>query len=239
MKIGILTVGALATTASAFTPSTRGHIGNTAVPFAPLSASTLDDVETEKKMSPSSTTNDSNSEDDSTKPLSMTERVANSGVASAAAMATAAVNAAVSMRTLEAPDVTKSYIALDKTQKELDEEGLPLVYDKELIQQYWSKERGALNQRWSYFVGKAIPFLTKLTTLFIRDGKIVDSEIPALSKQARVDLQDLGPTFIKVRKYCETISPFHKKWIVLGSSCELTKVSLNLANHSDSIRLVK
>ena len=30
-----------------------------------------------------------------------------------------------------------------------------------------------------------------------RDGKIVDSEIPALSRQARIDLQDLGPTFIK------------------------------------------
>lgn len=119
-------------------------------------------------------------------------------MASAAAMATAAVNAAVSMKALEAPDVTKSYISLDKTQKELDEEGLPLVYDKDLIQAYWSKERGALNKRWRYFVGKAVPFLTKLTTLFIRDGKIVDEEIPALSKQARMDLQDLGPTFIKV-----------------------------------------
>lgn len=101
------------------------------------------------------------------------------------------------MKTLEAPDVEKSYIALDKTKKELDEEGLPLVYDKDLIQQYWSKERGALNQRWGYFVGKAVPFLTKLTTLFIRDGKIADSEIPELSRQAREDLQDLGPTFIK------------------------------------------
>jgi predicted unusual protein kinase regulating ubiquinone biosynthesis (AarF/ABC1/UbiB family) len=112
-------------------------------------------------------------------------------------MATAAVNAAVAMKSLEAPDVAKSYIALDKTQKEIDEEGLPLVYDKDLIQAYWSKERGALNQRWSYFVGKAVPFFTKLVTLFIRDGKIADSEIPALSRQACMDLQDLGPTFIK------------------------------------------
>ncbi len=125
------------------------------------------------------------------------ERITNSGVASAAAMATAAVNAAVAMKTLEAPDVEKSYIALDKTQMEIDEEGLPLVYDKDLIQKYWSKERGALNQRWAYFVGKTVPFLTKLVTLFIRDGKIVDSEIAELSRQARMDLQDLGPTFIK------------------------------------------
>jgi hypothetical protein len=129
--------------------------------------------------------------------MSLGDRITNSGVASAAAMATAAVNAAVSMKSLEAPDVSKSYISLDRTQTEIDEEGLPLVYDKDLIQAYWSKERGALNQRWGYFVGKAVPFLTKLTTLFIRDGKIADSEIPALSRQARMDLQDLGPTFIK------------------------------------------
>lgn len=153
-------------------------------------ASTMDkkDVEEEVKSA---------DDDDSSGSVSFGERITNSGVASAAAMATAAVNAAVSMKSLEAPDVSKSYIALDKTQQELDEEGLPLVYDKDVIEAYWSKERGALNQRWGYFVGKAVPFLTKLTTLFIRDGKIVDEEIPALSRQARMDLQDLGPTFIK------------------------------------------
>ena len=202
MKIGIL-YGTLAVTASAFTTTTTTttiHTSSSPTRMGfPLSASTLDDTAaTDTTSRTTSTTNDKKKEDRN-KPLSMADRVANSGVASAAAMATAAVNAAVSMRTLEAPNVEKSYIALDKTQTEIDEEGLPLVYDKELIQQYWSKERGALNQRWSYFVGKAIPFLTKLTTLFIRDGKIVDSEIPALSKQARMDLQDLGPTFIKVR----------------------------------------
>ena len=186
MKISIL-IGSLAT-ASAFTtsriPTPSIGLSNGPKPTI-LSASTLDDVDTEKSSS------------EKKKPLSMTEQITNSGVASAAAMATAAVNAAVSMKTLDAPDVTKSYVSLDKTQKELDEEGLPLVYDKDLIQAYWSKERGALNQRWGYFVGKAVPFLTKLTTLFIRDGKIAEGEIPELSRQARVDLQDLGPTFIK------------------------------------------
>ena len=112
------------------------------------------------------------------------------------------MNAAVSMKTLSAPDVGKSYVSLDKSQQEIDEEGLPLVYDKDAIEAYWSKERNALNKRWGYFVGKAVPFITKLTTLFIRDGKIVDKEIPALSRQARMDLQDLGPTFIKVSFVC-------------------------------------
>ena len=128
--------------------------------------------------------------------LSFRDRIAKSGVASAAAMA-AAVNRAVAMKPLEAPAYDKSYIALDKSENELDEEGLPVVYDKDLIEQYWSKERGALNQRWGYFVKKAVPFLTKMMTLMIRDGKIADDEIPGLSRQVRLDLQDLGPTFIK------------------------------------------
>ena len=129
--------------------------------------------------------------------ISITEKIANSGAASAAAMATAAVNAAVAMKTLEAPDVHKSYISIDTRTIEQDEDGLPLTYDKDLISKYWQKERGALNKRWAYFVSKAVPFLTKLTTLFITEGKIDDRHIPSLSRQARLDLQDLGPTFIK------------------------------------------
>jgi len=169
-----------------------------------LFSSTLDETE---KINGSSSSRSSSSNDiensgldsDHEKNPSFRERFTNSGVASAAALAAAAVNQAVSMKSLEAPDVDKSYISLDTTDAaaELDEEGLPRVYDKDLIEKYWAKERGALNRRWGEFVGKTVPFLTKLTTLFIRDGKIVDKEIPALSRQARIDLQDLGATFIK------------------------------------------
>ena len=144
----------------------------------------------------SSTASGSDNNGDDDEKVSFADRVTNSGVASAAALATAAVNAAVSMKTLEAPDVTKSYISLDSN-KELDGEGLPLVYDKDAIEDYWKKEKGALNKRWGYFVGKAVPFLTRLTTLFIKDGKIEEKYIPELSERARLDLQDLGPTFIK------------------------------------------
>lgn len=145
----------------------------------------------------SSKSNSSNNDNRSTSTTSFTERITNSGVASAAAMATAAVNAAVSMKTLEAPSTAKSYISIDKSQTIIDEDGLPLQYDKDAIENYWKKERGALNKRWGYFVSKAVPFLTRLTTLFIKDGKIDDKYIPELSEQARIDLQDLGPTFIK------------------------------------------
>jgi predicted unusual protein kinase regulating ubiquinone biosynthesis (AarF/ABC1/UbiB family) len=134
----------------------------------------------------------------SKKKKSFVDQMANSGAVSAAAMATAAVNAAVSMKTLQAPSTDKSYISLDSGSKPaVDTEGLPLVYDKDLIESYWKKERGALNQRWSYFVGKAVPFLTRLVTLFISEGEINERHIPGLSRQARMDLQDLGPTFIK------------------------------------------
>jgi hypothetical protein len=146
----------------------------------------------------STTTNNENINGASNSRQSWSDGIRTGGIASAAAMATAAVNAAVAMKSLEAPDVSKSYIALNATSKEIDEQGLPLVYDKDLIEAYWSRERGALQKRWAFFVGKAVPFLTKMVTLFIRDGKIVDSEIPALSRQARLDIQDLGATFIKL-----------------------------------------
>lgn len=156
--------------------------------------STLDE-ETQTELNTGAKKKDSNDGDR----VSFSDRVTNSGLASAAAMATAAVNAAVAMKTLEAPDVAKSYISLDSDNETvLDEDGLPLVYDKEAIETYWKKERGALSSRWNVFVGKAVPFFTKLVSLFIRDGKILDTEIPDLSRKAREDLQDLGPTFIKL-----------------------------------------
>ena len=205
-----LTTVLLSATVSAFTPASLGRSKATV-----WKASTLEDTET------STNTKKTENRNNDKKDVSFTEQITNSGVASAAAMATAAVNAAVSMKTLEAPQVSKSYIALDDSaaaKRELDEEGLPTVYDKELIEAYWQKERGALNERWGQFVGKTVPFLTKLTTLFIRDGKIKDEQIPALSRQARMDLQDLGPTFIK-GKLLPMISSCEIRMIFRSSSC--------------------
>jgi hypothetical protein len=54
--------------------------------------------------------------------------------ATSAAIAVSAVNAAVSMRQLEAPEVDKTYIVQDSSRLgSVDESGLPIVYDKELI----------------------------------------------------------------------------------------------------------
>lgn len=177
--------------------------------WKPLGASTLNDGQKSKIGKDDDDDKNAKSSSRSSQAGSFGDRIAGSGMASAAAMATAAVNAAVSMKTLEAPDVTKSYIAMDRNSTELDGDGLPLVYDKDLIEAYWAKERGALNKRWGVFVGKAVPFFTKLTTLFIRDGKIAESEIPDLSRRARIDLQELGPTFIKVRCLTSGKKPQH------------------------------
>ena len=125
MKIsGLFLLSAVGAT-SAFMHHTphRYHNGH----ISTLRASTLDSVDeetktTKKEQSPTSATTDT--EDN----VSFQSRIANSGVASAAAVATAAVNAAVSMKSLDAPDVDKSYIALDKSQNEIDEEGLPVVW---------------------------------------------------------------------------------------------------------------
>ena len=117
-----------------------------------------------------------------------------------ATIAAAAVNAAVSMKKLEAPDgEAKTYIVKDAARKGLvDEEGLPVVYDKDLIEAYWRKEDGALQQRWREFLGVTVPFLTKLVAMLVRGGadEVQRNEVE-LARDARINLEKLGPTYIK------------------------------------------
>ena len=96
-------------------------------------------------------------------------------VAGNAAIAVVEVSKAVSMRGVEAPDVaTKSYVALGKGGGDgavaIDEEGLPLVYDKAAIQVYWDNQGGALQKRWGEFLGLSVPFLTRVATMSITGG---------------------------------------------------------------------
>ena len=41
---------------------------------------------------------------------------------------------------------------------------------KDLIEAYWRKEDGALQQRWREFLGVTVPFLTKLVAMLVRGG---------------------------------------------------------------------
>jgi hypothetical protein len=93
----------------------------------------------------------------------------------------------------------QSYISLDSTTTATDESGLPEVYNAELIQDYWKSQRGTLNKRWGEFVGLSVPFLTRLTSLFITEGGAnLGPYVGELSRSAREILQELGPTFVKL-----------------------------------------
>lgn len=127
---------------------------------------------------------------------SMTDQVQAASIASAAAMAAAAVNAAVSMKPLSAPDATKSFVYKDGAAEgrigKVDEVGLPLVYDRVLIEAYWKKQGSALTQRWTEFLGYAVPFLTKVITILVTGGS---DELKAngaqLARDARIIFEKL------------------------------------------------
>lgn len=78
------------------------------------------------------------------KERTMVDQLGAASLASAATVAAAAVNAAVSMRPLSAPDASKSFVLKDGASEHrigvVDEAGLPLVYDKQLIETYWKKQ---------------------------------------------------------------------------------------------------
>ena len=118
------------------------------------------------------------------------------GLASAAVVAAAAVNSAVGMRTLQAPDADQTYVFKDGASSnrtgKVDEYGLPLVYDKDLIQQYWKKQGYALTQRWTEFLGYAVPFLTKMITLVVSGGSgALKDNAGTLAKDARIIFEKL------------------------------------------------
>ena len=99
-------------------------------------------------------------------------------VAGNAAVAAVEVSKAVRMRGVEAPDdAAKSYVAKGNADVDraggpvaVDEEGLPLVYDKAAIQAFWNKQGGALQKRWAEFLTLSVPFLTRVATLSITGG---------------------------------------------------------------------
>ena len=137
------------------------------------------------------------------KERSFLDQVGAASIASAAAVAAAAVNQAVSMRELSAPDTAKTFVfrdgaALNRTGK-VDEFGLPLVYDKDLIQAYWKAQGSALTDRWTQFLGYAVPYLTRVITLLVSGGTPeLKRNGATLAKDARVIFEKLGPTYIKM-----------------------------------------
>lgn len=106
------------------------------------------------------------------------------------------------MKGVEAPSVDKTFVSTIKEDARIgmvDEDGLPLVYDSELIQKYWDKEKGALQQRWSQFVRLSVPFLTKMAALGIQGGaEALQDNGSELARDARNIFEKLGPTYVKM-----------------------------------------
>ncbi|KAG2496070.1 hypothetical protein HYH03_005989 [Edaphochlamys debaryana] len=79
---------------------------------------------------------------------------------------------------------------------EVDEDGLPLVYNEERIASYWSGRPGELAGRWTKFAAVSAPWLTRLANAVIQ-GRL-DKDRATLAAQAVDNLEKLGPTFIKL-----------------------------------------
>eukprot|EP00240_Pyramimonas_obovata_P003426 CAMPEP_0118949866 /NCGR_PEP_ID=MMETSP1169-20130426/50374_1 /TAXON_ID=36882 /ORGANISM="Pyramimonas obovata, Strain CCMP722" /LENGTH=850 /DNA_ID=CAMNT_0006896579 /DNA_START=76 /DNA_END=2624 /DNA_ORIENTATION=+ len=125
------------------------------------------------------------------------------GMAGAAQVATVAaleVSKAVRNKGVEAPDADQSFVALDEERRgQVDAEGLPVVYDKDLIQKYWQTQGNALQQRWTEFVGYSVPYLTRVVGMLITGGtEELQKNGATLAKDARVIFEKLGPTYIKM-----------------------------------------
>lgn len=133
-----------------------------------------------------------------------TDSASAAAVAETAVAVATAVSRSVSQKELQAPDVSNSLVAIDEDvgtdARDVDEEsGLPLVYNKELIEAYWDKETGALQSRWREFLQYSVPWLTRVATLLVRGGtdELLMNDA-SLAREARVIMEKLGPTYVKL-----------------------------------------
>jgi aarF domain-containing kinase len=127
----------------------------------------------------------------------------NSAVTAGVTAATAVlgeVSKSVGDKGIEAPEATTSFVSMDEARTDLvDEDGLPLAYNKEAIQKYWSGQEGALQKRWLEFLSEAVPFLTKVASCLITGGTdALNENARELAKDARVSIEKLGPTYVKM-----------------------------------------
>jgi len=104
------------------------------------------------------------------------------------------------VREVEAPDTDQSFVAMDESRLDLvDEEGLPLVYNKDAIQRYWDGQGGALQARWAEFLGVSVPFLTRVAGLLVSGGAdALNANAGDLARDARERIEKLGPTYVKM-----------------------------------------
>jgi len=80
--------------------------------------------------------------------------------------------------------------------EQIDDQGLPLVYSVEKLEQYWDQFPGELTGRWGEFLSVSTPWLTSTFGAFAT-GQLEARE-EELAQDATNIIVDLGPTFIKL-----------------------------------------
>lgn len=91
-----------------------------------------------------------------------------------------------------------SQLSSDGTQdpSAVDEDGLPLVYSVDRIAKFWNTKPGELGDRWSRFLRISTPLITRFF-YSVLNGRLLEDE-ESLARQAVDNMQELGPTFIKL-----------------------------------------
>ena len=104
--------------------------------------------------------------------------------------------------------------AVDFDPDEVDEEGLPLVYNEDRINALWSARLGELAGRWATFARISAPWLTRLATAVVRGT--LERDRAALARDAVDNLEKLGPTYVKLGQ----ILSIRYAWCQRGSKRE-------------------
>lgn len=80
----------------------------------------------------------------------------------------------------------------------VDEVGLPLVYDRKLIEAYWKKQGSALTKRWTEFLAVSLPFISKIIRIVVTGGnEELVRNTKELARDARIILEKLVRSIFK------------------------------------------
>lgn len=82
---------------------------------------------------------------------------------------------------------------------EVDDDGLPLVYNEQRIASYWGGRPGELAARWATFAAISAPWLTKLANAALSGRLTTPGPTRVqLAREAVDNLEKLGPTYCKL-----------------------------------------
>jgi aarF domain-containing kinase len=128
---------------------------------------------------------------------------------------------------------------------EVDEEGLPLVYNEERISAFWSARLGELASRWASFAAISAPWLTRLVTAVVRGT--IEKDRGGLARDAVDNLEKLGPTYVskkggddvwrrvtaRASSYCFSLTPLAPSPLTLPVPCSYVKLGQILSIRPD------